>query len=209
MNTRLNVFNDTTIGSLAGAGTVFNVPPVGPFTARTFNVGFDGTGWLTLVGKRPAPSPNRIETLSDNRNRTVGDLRYVLSKNGGNLGASGCVAFLFEKRGVISFERAGIDGDALLEAALEAGAQDVVESDDRCEVMTAPTELHAVRDGLAERGFTALSAEFSQQPSTTVKLSGKDAEQMLKLAESLEDLDDVQNFYANFDISEEELEKLA
>ena len=164
---------------------------------------------IIYEGYGPGGAAIMIETLSDNRNRTVGDLRYVLSKNGGNLGASGCVAFLFEKRGVISFERAGIDGDALLEAALEAGAQDVVESDDRCEVMTAPTELHAVRDGLAERGFTALSAEFSQQPSTTVKLSGKDAEQMLKLAESLEDLDDVQNFYANFDISEEELEKLA
>ncbi len=164
---------------------------------------------IVYEGYGPGGAAIMIETLSDNKNRTVGDLRYVLSKNGGNLGASGCVAFLFEKRGVISFDRAGIDGDALLEAALEAGAQDVVESDDRCEVMTAPTELHAVRDELGSRGFTALSAEFSQQPSTTVKLSGKDAEQMLKLAESLEDLDDVQNFYANFDISEEELEKLA
>jgi len=164
---------------------------------------------IVYEGYGPGGTAIMIETLSDNRNRTVGDLRYVLSKNGGNLGASGCVAFLFEKRGVIAFDRSAIDGDALLEAALEAGAQDVVESGDRCEVLTAPTELHAVRDGLAAAGFVALSAEFTQQPSTSVKLSGKDAEAMLKLAEALEDLDDVQDFHANFDISEEEMEKLA
>jgi len=164
---------------------------------------------IVYEGYGPGGTAILIETLSDNKNRTVGDLRYALSKNGGNLGSSGCVAFLFEKRGVIAFDRSAVDGDALLEAALEAGALDVVETADRCEVLTAPTELHAVRDALVERGFTALSAEFTQQPSTTVKLSGKDAELMLKLAESLEDLDDVQDFYANFDISEEEMESLA
>jgi len=167
---------------------------------------------IVYEGYGPGGTAILIETLSDNKNRTVGDLRYALSKNGGNLGASGCVAFLFEKRGVIAFDRASIDGDALLEAALEAGALDVVdntENAERIEVLTSPTELHAVRDGLAERGFTSLSAEFTQQPSTTVTLSGKDAELMVKLAEALEDLDDVQDFYANFDISEEEMERLA
>jgi YebC/PmpR family DNA-binding regulatory protein len=164
---------------------------------------------IVYEGYGPGGTAILIETLSDNKNRTVGDLRYALSKNGGNLGSSGCVAFLFEKRGVIGFDRAAVDGDALLEAALEAGALDVVETADRCEVLTSPTELHAVRDALVERGFTALSSEFTQQPSTTVKLSGKDAELMLKLAESLEDLDDVQDFYANFDISEEEMESLS
>ncbi len=163
---------------------------------------------IVYEGYGPGGTAILIETLSDNKNRTVGDLRYALSKNGGNLGSSGCVAFLFEKRGVIGFDRAAVDGDALLEAALEAGALDVVENADRCEVLTSPTELHAVRDALVERGFTALSSEFTQQPSTTVKLSGMDAELMLKLAESLEDLDDVQDFYANFDISEEEMESL-
>ncbi|MBK7947960.1 MAG: YebC/PmpR family DNA-binding transcriptional regulator [Deltaproteobacteria bacterium] len=164
---------------------------------------------IVYEGYGPGGTAILIETLSDNRNRTVGDLRYVLSKNGGNLGAAGCVAFLFEKRGVLSFDRAAVDGDALLEAALEAGASDVVDSGDRSEVLTAPNELHAVRDALSEKGLVPLSAEFVQQPSTTVSLSGKDAELMLKLAESLEDLDDVQNFYANFDISEEEMEQLA
>ena len=164
---------------------------------------------IVYEGYGPGGTAILIETLSDNKNRTVGDLRYALSKHGGNLGASGCVAFLFERKGVIGFDRAAVDGDALLEAALEAGALDVVDNGDRSEVLTAPTELHAVRDALAEKGFAALSAEFMQQPSTTVKLSGKDAELMLKLAESLEDLDDVQEFYANFDISEEEMESLA
>ena len=164
---------------------------------------------IVYEGYGPGGAAILIETLSDNKNRTVGDLRYALSKNGGNLGASGCVAFLFEKRGVISFDRAAVDGDALLEAALEAGALDVIDNADRCEVLTSPTELHAVRDALAERGFTALACEFTQQPSTSVTLSGKDAELMLKLAETLEDLDDVQDFYANFDISEEEMESLA
>ncbi len=164
---------------------------------------------IVYEGYGPGGTAILIETLSDNKNRTVGDLRYALSKHGGNLGASGCVAFLFERKGIIGFDRVAVDGDALLEAALEAGALDVVDNGDRSEVLTAPTELHAVRDALAEKGFTALSAEFTQQPSTTVKLSGKDAELMLKLAESLEDLDDVQEFYANFDISEEEMESLA
>ncbi len=164
---------------------------------------------IVYEGYGPGGTAILIETLSDNKNRTVGDLRYVLSKNGGNLGAAGCVAFLFEKRGVIAFDRAAGAGDALLEAALEAGALDVVEAADGCEVVTAANELHAVRDALAARGLKALSAELVQQPSTTVKLSGESAEAMLKLAESLEDLDDVQNFYANFDISEEEMEKLA
>lgn len=167
---------------------------------------------IVYEGYGPGGTAILIETLSDNKNRTVGDLRYALSKNGGNLGASGCVAFLFEKRGVLAFDRASVDADALLEAALEAGALDVVdnaENVERIEVMTSPTELHAVRVALADQGFTALSAEFTQQPSTTVKLSGKDAEQMVKLAEALEDLDDVQEFYANFDISEEEMERLA
>lgn len=173
--------------------------------------GGEGDNFEEIVyeGYGPGGAAILIETLSDNKNRTVGDLRHALSKHGGNLGASGCVAFLFERRGVIAFERSAVDSDGLLEAALEAGAADVVDNGDRCEVVTAPNELHAVRDALAAKGFNGLTAELVQEPTTTVKLTGKDAEQMLKLAEALEDLDDVQNFYANFDISEEEMEKLA
>ena len=150
-----------------------------------------------------------IETLSDNKNRTVGDVRHALTKNGGNLGASGCVAYLFEKRGMIGFEGEGLDGDAIMEAALEAGAEDVVEGENGFEVVTGPSEFHAVQEALSGAGFTPNSAEITMEPSTTVKLEGKEAEQMLRLADTLEDLDDVQNFYANFDIAEEELEKFA
>jgi YebC/PmpR family DNA-binding regulatory protein len=160
-------------------------------------------------GYGPGGTAILIETLSDNKNRTVGDVRHVLAKNGGNLGASGCVAYLFEKRGMLVFEGDSVDADALLEAALEAGAEDVVEAEDHCEVVTGPTEFHAVQHALAEQDFEPTSAELTMQPSTVVKLTGKEAEQMLRLADSLEDLDDVQNFYANFDISEEELENFA
>jgi len=160
-------------------------------------------------GYGPGGTAILIETLSDNKNRTVSDVRHVLSKNGGNLGASGCVAYLFEKRGVISFEGEDLDDDAVLEAALEVGAEDIVEGEGRCEIVTGPSEFHAVQQALAAAGFEAASAELTMEPSTTVKLVGKEAEQMLRLADLLEDLDDVQNFYANFDISEEELERFA
>jgi len=160
-------------------------------------------------GYGPGGTAILIETLSDNKNRTVSDVRHALSKNGGNLGASGCVAYLFEKRGSIVFEDPDLDADALLEVALEAGAEDLVEGDGQLEILTGPGEFHAVQQALEARGFQPTTAELTMQPSTTVALTGKDAEQMLRLADLLEDLDDVQNFYANFDISEEELEKFA
>ncbi|MFP6656245.1 MAG: YebC/PmpR family DNA-binding transcriptional regulator [Myxococcota bacterium] len=163
----------------------------------------------TYEGYGPGGTAILIETLSDNKNRTVGDVRHALAKNGGNLGASGCVAYLFDKRGLLVFEGDDLDSDRLLEVALEAGAEDVIEAEDHCEVVTASSEFHAVRQKLIEEKFEAASGEITMQPSTTVKLEGKEAEQMLRLADALEDLDDVQNFYANFDISEEELERLA
>jgi YebC/PmpR family DNA-binding regulatory protein len=160
-------------------------------------------------GYGPGGAAILIETLSDNKNRTVGDVRHVLSKHGGNLGASGCVAYLFERRGVLVFEGDDLDADALLEAALEAGAEDVVEASDHVQVVTAANEFHAVQEALAAEGFEPASAELSMEPSTVVKLVGDEAQQMLRLADALEDLDDVQNFYANFDIPEEELESYA
>ena len=160
-------------------------------------------------GYGPGGAAILIETLSDNKNRTVSDVRHALSKNGGNLGASGCVAYLFEKRGLVVFEDPDLNLDELLEVALEAGAEDLVEGEGQLEIVTGPGEFHAVQQALEARGFQPTSAELTMQPSTTVKLTGKDAEQMLRLADLLEDLDDVQNFYANFDISEEELEKFA
>jgi len=172
--------------------------------------GGDGVAFEEVVyeGYGPGGTAILLQGLTDNRNRTVGEIRHVLSKYGGNLGSSGCVSYLFEKRGLLGFERSGVDGDALLEAALEAGAGDVVESADIVEVVTAPAELDAVRAKLAAAGFEAASAEVSMEPSTTVKLEGADAEQMLRLSDALDDLDDVQAVYANFDISEEEMARL-
>ena len=160
-------------------------------------------------GYGPGGTAILIQTLSDNKNRTVGDVRHALTKNGGNLGASGCVAYLFAKRGLLVFEGEAIDADALLEAALEAGAEDVVEGDGCWQVVTGATELQAVKEALAAQGLDSVSAELTMEPSTTVQLVGEEAERMLRLADSLEDLDDVQNVYANFDISEEELESYA
>ncbi len=164
---------------------------------------------VVYEGYGPGGTAILLETLTDNRNRTVGEIRHVLSKFGGNLGASGCVSFLFEKKGLLTFERAGLDPDALLEAALESGAEDVIESETTLDVATTPASFEKVRDALAKRGFTAVNAAIAMQPTTTSKLEGKDAESMLRLADALEDLDDVQNVYANFDISDEEMAKIA
>lgn len=150
-----------------------------------------------------------IEVLTDNRNRAVGEIRHALAKHGGNLGSTGCVAFLFEKKGSLIFERAGIDVDALLEAALDAGADDVADTAESVEVVTAPASFETVRDALAAQGLVAVSLGIEMRPSTTVKLEAKDAEAMLRLSDALEDLDDVQNVYANFDISDEEMARLA
>jgi len=150
-----------------------------------------------------------IEALTDNKNRTVGEVRHALTKHGGNLGASGCVSYLFEKKGLISIEAAGVDSDQLMEVALEAGAEDIAESDDAIEISTGPAEFSGVKVAIEAAGFAVALAEISMEPSTTVALAGKEAEQMIKLNDILEDLDDVQQIYANADISEDELEKLA
>ncbi len=150
-----------------------------------------------------------IETLSDNKNRTVGEVRHVLTKRGGNLGATGCVAYLFEKKGILSFDGKEMDADALMEAAMEAEVEDVADDGEGIEVVTLPGDLSKVQEVLRAQGFECASAEVSMVPSTSVELSGKDAESMLGLMEALEDLDDVQNVYANFDINDEEMARLA
>jgi YebC/PmpR family DNA-binding regulatory protein len=164
---------------------------------------------VVYEGYGPGGAALYVEVLTDNKNRTVGEVRHVLTKHGGNLGASGCVAYLFEKRGLISFDAEGIDGDALLEAALDAGADDVIESELGIDVVAEPGSLETVKRALEERGFCVANAGISMEPTSTVSLQGGVAEAMLRLADALEDLDDVQNVYANYDISEEEMARLA
>jgi len=173
--------------------------------------GGEGESFEQVVyeGYGPAGVAVLLETLTDNRNRTVGEIRHAFTRYGGNLGQSGCVSHLFEKKGLIELDRAGLDLDRLYEVGLEAGADDVVESEGSVEVSADPKSFEAVRDALAASGFRPVSAEITMRPTMTVKLEGAQAESMLKLAEALEDLDDVQDVYANFDISESEMERLS
>ena len=160
-------------------------------------------------GYGPGGAALLIEVLTDNKNRTVGEVRHVFSRYGGNLGASGCVSYLFEKKGLIQFAREGVDGDALFEAALEAGAEDVVEGENFIDIVSPPGDFEQVKRTLTARGFTPTHAAISLEPSTTVELEGKEAETMLRLADALEDLDDIQSVNANFDISEQEMARIA
>jgi YebC/PmpR family DNA-binding regulatory protein len=160
-------------------------------------------------GYGPGGAAVMVETLTDNKNRTVGDVRHVFSRYGGNLGANGCVSYLFEKKGLVQFDREGLDGDALLEAALEAGADDVVENEGSLDVVTSPGDFERVKRVLEDGGFRPVHAAISLEPTTTVALEGAEAETMLQLADALEDLDDVQSVNANFDISEEEMARIA
>jgi YebC/PmpR family DNA-binding regulatory protein len=173
--------------------------------------GADGVAYEEIVyeGYGPGGTAIYVEALTDNKNRTVGEVRHVLTRHGGNLGASGCVAYLFEKRGVIRFDEGTQDLDALMEAALEAGADDVIEDGESVLVVTSFAELTSVLEALASRGFTPVESGVTMEPSTTVNLEGSEAETMLRVADALEDLDDVQSVYANFDISDAEMDRIA
>ncbi|MGJ0514496.1 MAG: YebC/PmpR family DNA-binding transcriptional regulator [Methylomicrobium sp.] len=154
-------------------------------------------------GYGPGGTAVMVQCLTDNRNRTVSDVRHAFTKAGGNLGTDGSVAYLFTKTGIISYAE-GLDEDALMEAALEAGANDVITNDDgSIDVMTSPEDYLAVKEALIAAGFTPDNAEVTMQASTQTELDAEDAEKMLRLIDRLEDLDDVQNVYSNADISEE------
>lgn len=149
-----------------------------------------------------------VECLTDNRNRTVAEVRHAFNKHGGNLGTDGSVAYMFERRGQIFFE-AGIEEDALMEAALEAGAEDIVTNDDGSfEVVTDWTEFMAVKDALEAAGYTASAAEVAMVADVQTELDVAGAEKIMKLIDRLEDLDDVQNVYTNADISADVMEQL-
>src|SRR4030095_14211186 len=164
---------------------------------------------VVYEGYGPGGTAIYVETLTDNKNRTVGEVRHVLTKHGGNLGATRCVACVFEMRGGATSEAASLDLDALMEAALDAGANDVVESGSSVEVVTAPGALESVVQALPEKGVQPPRRSISMEPSTTVSLEGSQAETMLRVSDALEDLDDVQNVYANFDISDAEMQRNA
>jgi YebC/PmpR family DNA-binding regulatory protein len=164
---------------------------------------------ITYEGYGPGGTAVLVHVVTDNKNRTFGEIRRIFEKNNSNLGTAGCVAWIFEKRGNLAFDSAKVDADALMEAALEVGALDVVEGESEIDVRTEPNDFDSVKEGLAKLGFAASGGEVTMIPKTSVKLSGHAAEQMLKLMESLEEHDDVQQVYANFDISEAEMQELS
>jgi YebC/PmpR family DNA-binding regulatory protein len=144
-----------------------------------------------------------VDVLTDNRNRTVSEIRFLLSKHGGNLGEAGCVAWMFKKRGVIAVERNTVDEDRLMELVLEAGADDMVSDAEGFQVICPPESFSAVRDTIEKAGVTVAHAELTMVPENTVKVAGHQAEQVLKLLEDLEDHEDVQGVSANFDMDEQ------
>ena len=163
----------------------------------------------TYEGYGPGGVALLVEVLTDNKNRTVAEIRHILSKHGGNLGENGCVAWMFDKKGSLLVNKSDIDEDALMELALEAGADDVREEEHEFEVITSPGAFETVRRAIEQRGIKLLSASIGMIPQNTVQLEAARAEQMIKLMEKLEDNDDVQNVYANFDIPDEIMEKLS
>lgn len=166
---------------------------------------------VSYEGYGPGGVAMLLECLTDNRNRTTPEVRHLFSKSGGNLGENGSVSWIFTRKGLILIPREGdLDEDRLMELALEAGAEDLdVEDPDYFRVFTAADELHQVKDALESGGVTVESVKFDMEPSTTVKLEGKKAQQLIRLMEAFEDQDDVQNVWANFEIDEDVLESLS
>jgi YebC/PmpR family DNA-binding regulatory protein len=162
---------------------------------------------LTYEGYGPAGVAVLVQCATDNKNRTVADIRSIFTKNGGRLGDNGSVSWMFSApQGLIEVPREGAAEDALLEVALDAGADDVKTSDETYEVYASPGDMPKVVDALAEAGFKVQSSEITMIPNNSVRVEGKEAQQMLRLLDLLEEHDDVQQVHANFDIPDEDLE---
>jgi len=171
----------------------------------------EGVNYEELIyeGYGPGGVAMMLEVMTDNKNRTVADVRHIFSKQNGNLGEAGCVSWMFEKKGLIVIDKSNANEDRLIEVALEAGALDVKDTDKDFELVVSPSNFEEVKKVLEGAGFKFNYAEVTLVPQSTIRLTGKEAEQMLKLMEGLEDSDDVQKVYANFDITDEEMERLS
>ena len=150
-----------------------------------------------------------VNLMTDNKNRTLAEVRHAFSKHNGNIGTTNCVAWMFDKKGLIAFEKGKVDEEKLMEVALDAGAEDINDEGTTLEVVTDAKDFETVRDALDKNGLEYLFAKSTMVPQNTVKLEVKEAEQTLKLLEALEDSDDVQDVYANFDIPDEIMEKIS
>lgn len=150
-----------------------------------------------------------VDTLTDNKNRTVAEIRHLFAKHGGSMGENGCVAWMFQRQGFFALDAGSIDEDAILELVLEAGGDDVKTENDLYEILTAPEAFEDVRSSLEAQGLTPEVAEITLLPQSTVSIEGKQAEQVLRLMEALDDQDDVRRAYANFDIPDAVMAALA
>jgi YebC/PmpR family DNA-binding regulatory protein len=163
----------------------------------------------TYEGYGPAGVAIMLSVLTDNKNRTVAEIRNVFGKHGGNLGEAGCVAWMFSKKGMITIDRGSAPEERVFEVALEAGADDIADSDEVFEIATTPERMEDVKAALEGASLPVASAEVTMVPQNTITLRGREAEQVLKLLEALEDHDDVQSVSANVDVPEDEVERLS
>ena len=221
------LIKEITVAARMGGGDVKANPRLrtAVLTARAASMPSDnidraikkGTGELEGVnyeevsyeGYGPAGVAIMLSVLTDNRNRTVAEIRNLFGKHGGNLGETGCVAWMFSKKGVITVDKSAVAEERLFEVALEAGADDITDAGDLFEVTVPPEKLEDVKTALEGGGITPASAEVTMVPQNTITARGRDAEQTLKLLEVLEDHDDVQKVSANVDIPQEEVERLS
>jgi len=163
---------------------------------------------VTYEGYGPGGIAVLIEVLTDNKNRAVADVRHLFERSGGNLGETGCVAWMFSQKGLIVFQKDQVEEEVLFELALETGAEDIKEDEKELEVITEPSSFEQVKAAIENAGISYTLAEITMIPKTTVKIDDKHAQQMLTLMENLEDNEDVNHVYANFDISDEIMEAI-
>ena len=176
-----------------------------------------GTGELEGVsyeeasydGYGPGGAAVLVDCLTDNKNRSVADIKHLFERFGGNLGEPGCVTWIFEQRGLVVLEKDKVDEDQLIDLALEAGAEDVIEEEREFEVVTAPTDFETVKKAIDDAGLPYTLAEVTKIPKNMVKIEGKKAQQMINLMQALEDHDDVSHVYANFDIADDVMEAMS
>ena len=208
-----DVSANMTLASAVEKAKSFSVPTENIERAIKRGTGADGGGArydeISYEGYAPGGIALYVEALTDNRNRTAQEVRHSFTRNGGNLGETGSTAFMFTRKGVVVVEKAvAPDEERLLEIVLEAGAEDLRDSESSWDIISEPAAFEQVRDGLEAAGVEVFSAEISMVPQSTIPVDGGEAKQVLSLIESLEDLDDVQSVYANFDIPEEVMASL-
>jgi YebC/PmpR family DNA-binding regulatory protein len=158
---------------------------------------------MTYEGYGPGGAAIIVESLTDNKNRAIADIRHIFTKCGGNIGSTGCVAWMFDKKGLIVVDKKGANEDLLMETAIDAGAEDVKDEGDEFEVLTAPEDFEAVKEALDKAKIVCSSAEVTMIPQNYSRLEGTDAEKMIKMMDALDDCDDVQNVHTNADIPDD------